>query len=97
MIGIPIGLILMFLYVVLVLLATVIASLVFANWYNHRFEKVWGFWQIILASMAMFVLFKLVTFTPFLGWVIMIMIACIAFGALVRNINWKREDQIAVT
>ncbi|HET7898176.1 MAG TPA: hypothetical protein VFL47_10910 [Flavisolibacter sp.] len=96
-IGIPIGLILMFLYIVLVLLATVIASLVFANWYNHRFGKAWGFWQIILASLAMFVLFKLVTFTPFLGWVIMIMIACISFGALVRNINWRREDRVAVT
>jgi hypothetical protein len=95
-IGIPIGIIVMLSYITLVLLATVITSLVMANWYNHRFDRRWTYWQIVGAALAMFVLFKLVSLTPFLGWLIMIVIACIAFGAILRNTNWKKERPIAV-
>jgi cytoskeletal protein CcmA (bactofilin family) len=95
-IGVPIGLILMATYVVIVLLATVIAALVFANWYNEKFGYNWGYWKITLSAMAMFILFKLISFTPFLGWLIMIVIACIAFGALIRNIDWKKKHTIAI-
>ena len=95
-IGIPIGLILIATYVVIVLLATVITSLVFASWYNEKFEYNWGYWKIALSALAMFILFKLISFTPLLGWLIMIVIACIAFGSLIRNINWKRNHSIAM-
>jgi hypothetical protein len=95
-IGIPVGLIVMFTYIILLLLATVITSLVIANWYNHRFSCNWSYWQIVFSSMAMFILFKLVTFTPFLGWFIMLVLACIAFGAILRNINWRRKQQVVL-
>ena len=56
----------------------------------------WSYWKIVWSALAMFVLFKLVSFTPFLGSLIMIVIACMAFGAVLRNMNWKRR-KIAVT
>jgi len=93
-IGVPIGLIIMASYVVVVLLATIITSLVFANWYNDRFGYKWGYWKNVLSAMAMFILLKLVSFTPFLGWLIMIVIACIAFGAVLRNIDWRRKHAL---
>lgn len=95
-IGIPIGLIVMTSYVVIVLLATVITSLVFANWYNEKFGYNWGYWKTSLSAMAMFILFKLVSFTPFLGWLIMIVVACIAFGALLRNIDWRKRHSVSI-
>ena len=95
-IGVPIGLILIATYVVIVLLATVITSLVFANWYNDKFEYNWGYWKIALSAMTMFILLKLISLTPFLGWIIMMVIACVAFGVLIRNIDWKRKHSIAV-
>ncbi|HEU4904369.1 MAG TPA: hypothetical protein VFT06_16295, partial [Flavisolibacter sp.] len=95
-IGVPIGLLLMACYIVVVLLATVITSLVIANWYNNRFAYNWGYWKIVSSAMAMFVLFKLVSFTPFFGWLIMIAIACIAFGAILRNVHWRHEQPVAV-
>ena len=94
-IGVPIGLLLMALYIVAVLLATIITSLVIANWYNNRFHYNWGYWQIVAASMAMFVLFKLVSLTPFFGWLIMIVIACVAFGAILRIIHWRHGPAVA--
>lgn len=95
-IGVPIGLIVMASYVVIVLLATIITSLVFANWYSDRFNYNWGYWKIVMSAMAMFILLKLVSFTPFLGWLIMIAVACIAFGALLRNIDWKKKHAVAI-
>jgi cytoskeletal protein CcmA (bactofilin family) len=95
-IGLPVGLLLMACYIVVVLLATVITALVIANWYNNRFQYNWGYWKIVSSAMAMFVLFKLVSFTPVFGWLIMIAIACIAFGAILRSIHWRHEQAIAV-
>ena len=95
-IGIPIGLIIMFTYILLLLLATVITSLVIANWYNHQFEKGWRYWRLVFSSLAVFVLLKIITFTPFVGWLLMIVFACVAFGAILRNVNWKRKPLVAV-
>lgn len=95
-IGIPVGVLLMLSYITLVLLATVITSLVTANWYNHRFEHDWTYWQTVWAAFAVFVLFKMISLTPFWGWLIMILIACIAFGALLRTVNWRKKAQVAI-
>ena len=97
-IGIPLGLLLIFSYVSLIVLATIITSLVSANWYNNRFQKNWGLWKIVLSAFGMFILLKIVTFTPFFGWLIMFAIACIAFGSILRNVNWrKRQANIALS
>jgi hypothetical protein len=95
-IGIPIGIILMVSYIGIMILATIIASLVIANWYNTRLENKWGFWQVVLAGLALFILFKLITFTPFLGWFIMLVIACIALGSILRNVHWRRHPGVSV-
>lgn len=95
-IGIPVGLILMMCYILLVLLATVISSLVFANWYNNRFKRNWTYWQITGSAFGTFILVKLVGLTPLLGWLVMILVASVAFGAIVRNINWRRSHKVVM-
>jgi hypothetical protein len=90
-IGIPVGLLLVLAYVSIILLATIITAIVVANWYNYRFNQHWTYWQIVWSALAMFVLFKLVSFTPFLGGLIMIVIACIAFGAVLLNIHLRKK------
>jgi hypothetical protein len=95
-IGIPVGLMLMFSYIALIVLATIITSLVSANWYNNRFQMNWGFWQTVLTALGMFILLKIITFTPFLGWLFMLVIAATAFGSILRNINWRRNQKIAI-
>lgn len=91
-IGIPFALLLIASYVILIILATIITSLVIANWYNEKFGYNWGFWRTAGAAMILFILFKLVSYTPFLGWLIMLFLACIAFGNIIRNIHWKRQQ-----
>lgn len=94
-IGIPLGLLLLFSYIGLIILATIITSVVVANWLNNRFNYHWSYWQLVMSALALFILFKLLTFTPFLGWFIMMVLACIAFGALLLNINWHKKSLTA--
>jgi hypothetical protein len=95
-IGIPFGLILMLSYIGLLILATIITAIVIANWYNNKFQQRWSFWQLVLGAFFLFILLKIVTFTPLFGWLIMFVIACIAFGSLLRNIDWTGKHKMAI-
>ena len=96
-IGVPVGLLLLFNYIILILLATVITSLVAAHWINNRFNYKWGYWKLVFAALGIFVLLKLISLMPFLGWFIVLLAACMAFGAILQNINWKRKQQVELT
>ena len=90
-IGVPVGLLLLFSYVTLILLATVIISVVTANWFNNRFDKHWKLWRISLTAFLAFILLKLVFMIPFAGWITMILMSCMAFGGILVNVNWKKK------
>lgn len=96
-IGVPVGLLLVFSYITLILLTTVIISGVAANWINNRYNKKWNFWHLAFVAFGIFILLKLVSLTPVVGWLIMILLACIAFGAILLNINWKGKQRLVAT
>lgn len=89
-IGVPLGVIVLLAYIVLLLLSTVITSVLGANWLNNRSATNWRYWRIVFVSLGIFIVLKILSFTPFLGWLILIVLTCIAFGALLQNINWRR-------
>lgn len=93
-IGLPVGIILIFCYIALALLATTIASVVAANWLNNRTGSNWQYWRMVFVALGIFILFKIVTFTPFLGWLILAALVCIAFGSILLNVNWRRKGAI---
>jgi len=93
-IGVPVGLLLLFGYIVLILLATVITSDVAANWFNNRLNKNWNFWAISFVAFGIFIILKLISFTPFVGWLIMILVVCMAFGSILMNVNWKGKRKL---
>jgi hypothetical protein len=49
----------------------------------------------VFAAFGVFVVLKLLTFTPFLGWFIYAVPACICFGAIILNIKWRRRIKAA--
>lgn len=97
LIGIPLGIFMVAVYIFLILLATIITSVVAANWYNKRTGKNWGNWQIIFSAFGIFVILKMISLIPFAGWIIMVFLVCISFGGMLLNINWKRKVQDATT
>ena len=90
-IGVPVGLIALFSYIILALLATTITSVVAANWLNSRSRTNWQYWRMVFAALGIFILFKILTFTPFFGWFILAVLISIAFGSILLNINWRRK------
>lgn len=93
-IGVPVGLLLIFSYITLILLATIVISVVTANWINNRYNKKWNFWRLSFVAFGIFILLKLVFLTPIVGWLILILLACIAFGGILININWKGKQRL---
>lgn len=96
-IGVPVGLLLLFNYIILILLATVITSLVAAHWINNHFNYKWGYWKLVFAALGIFIVLKLISLMPFMGWFIVLLAICMAFGAILQNINWKRKQQVELT
>jgi hypothetical protein len=97
-IGVPVGLILMFGYIALILLASIITSLIIAHWFNNRNNYNWKYWKLVVVAFGIFVLLKLISTTPFVGWLIISLTTCMAFGGILLNINWKRKkSEIPIT
>jgi hypothetical protein len=97
LIGVPVGLLLVFFYIILLLLSSAITSVVAANWMNNRNEYHWNFWHIAFAAFGIFIVLKLLYSVPFVGWLVMILLACISYGAILLNVNWKGYKTRAMT
>jgi hypothetical protein len=95
-IGIPIGMVLLFGYISTMILATVITSVVAANWLNTKYTRNWNMGQMVLAATGIFIVLKLMSVTFVFGWLIMLVATLIAFGAILMNINWRRKQTIPI-
>lgn len=88
-IGLPLTLIVSFFYIASVLMATVISSVVIVNWVSFFSDREYSLIKMSGMGIGTFALLKILTFTPFFGSFLMIVIAATAFGALMMSIRWK--------
>jgi hypothetical protein len=93
-IGVPIGVLLVFGYITLIILAAVITSVAVAHWFNNRNNYHWNYWRLLFAAFGIFILLKLLLSVPFIGWLLIILLTCMAFGGILLNINWKRKQLV---
>ncbi len=91
-IGIPIALILLFAYIAIMALGTVITAVVATNWLNTYNKSNWTITQMVLVAMGVFIVLKLLSLTFVFGPLIMSIAALIAFGAILKTINWRKKD-----
>ncbi|THU39559.1 hypothetical protein FAM09_13730 [Niastella caeni] len=92
-IGVPVGVILLFSYIILAVFAGTITSVVAANWLNSRSATNWSYWRMVFVALGIFIIFRIVSLTPFFGWFIFALLVCIAFGSVLLNVNWRRSPQ----
>ena len=83
LIGIPVGLLVMVLFLFSVIFGRVIAAIAFAAWMERRQVAQWNTFRLMLASIGFFILFKLLNLIPFLGWVTVLLATFAGYGALV--------------
>lgn len=89
LLGIPLGLFILIAYLSLILLVIFISSVSVANWMNRLGKWNWGFWSICALALAVFMIINLLLMVPVLGWVVLGILSCLAFGSILLNINWK--------
>lgn len=93
LVGVPLGLILLFAYIMLILLATIITALVAAHWINNvYYASSWNTPRLIGTGFLIFIFLKLASLTPFVGPLLMLVMAFMAFGSILLTIRWNRKE-----
>jgi cytoskeletal protein CcmA (bactofilin family) len=97
-VGLPVGVLLAILYVTILLLATVIVALVAAHWVNNtNYNGTWSSRKIIFIAFGIFIVLKLASLTPFVGPLVMFLLACMAFGAILLQVKWRHNQPLSVS
>lgn len=90
LIGMPIGFIVVFLYGLTVLYSLAFAAMAVAGWFGSRSGKEWKRYTLFGVSILVFIVLRLISLVPILGWIVGIVIVLIAFGGLISGLK-KRE------
>ena len=91
-VGIPLGILALISYVTVLLLGTVIVSLIATHWINNTYYHAsWRTSRIIFMAFGAFIFLKLASLTPFVGPLVMLLLACMAFGGILQTARWKRR------
>lgn len=91
-IGIPLAILMLIIYITLLLLGTILFSVLLTLWANSWYKKNWGFWKSVWMALGIFILLKLVSLTPFVGWLISLVAMCIAFGSILVILRSGRNN-----
>ena len=92
LVGIPIGLLIMAFFVFSVIFGRVITAMAFAAWMERRQAASWSTGRFILAAMGLFVVIKLVSLIPFIGWITVLLATLAGYGALVTALLEGRRS-----
>ncbi|HVW59220.1 MAG TPA: hypothetical protein VHC48_04265 [Puia sp.] len=92
LVGAPLGLALLLTYIFVLLTCGSITAVVASHWLGY----VMGadgrrFWEYVWIALGFFVLLRLILSIPFFGWILFPLLVCIAFGALLSSVRWKRR------
>jgi hypothetical protein len=74
--------------VILAVLATAITAIIAANWINRVYNgSEWSVTRIVFVAFGIFVLLKLMTLTPVIGPLLMVIMICLAFGSILISLR----------
>ncbi|SHF40019.1 hypothetical protein [Pedobacter caeni] len=94
LIGLPLGILILTAYIVLILLGSFIASVSAANWMNGITKGDWKFWTLSLVALVIFLIINFLLMLPVVGWIVLGILSCLAFGGILANVSWKGINKI---
>jgi len=62
--------------------------MVLARWFDRRFDRPWGTWMFILASVVFYILLRLLGYIPIIGWLLCAVVVLAGLGAFITA-KWK--------
>lgn len=89
--GAPLGLALLLVYIFVLLTCGSITAVVASHWFGYVMGANGRFWEQVWIALGFFVLLRLIFSIPFFGWILFPLLVCIAFGALLSSVRWKRQ------
>ncbi len=87
-VGIPVGILLMAVFVFSLIFGRIIAAMAFAAWMERRRVSEWSTGRLMLVSIGFYVAIKLVSLVPFVGWLVVSLAVMAGYGAVVLGI-WR--------
>ena len=91
-IGIPISLFLLSFYLFSVLFGHLVGALLLTQYLEKRNGQPWGYWKTSFIALGFAIVIRLLTFIPFLGFLIAFLVMAIAYGLLAYTI-WRRRNE----
>ena len=92
LIGIPIGLFLIAVFIFSVLFGHLVGALLLTYYLEKRNGQPWGYWKTSFIALAFAIVIRLLTFIPLLGSLIAFLVMAIAYGLLAYTL-WQRRNQ----
>ncbi|HVU53826.1 MAG TPA: hypothetical protein VHD83_02170 [Puia sp.] len=93
LVAMPVGFIVLAVYVLVLLTCCSISSLVAAHWFSSLMGSNGKFWEQVGMAFVFFILLRLVLTIPLFGWVLYPILICIACGALLLAVRWRRKTR----
>jgi len=86
-IGIPLGLFILFLFLFSLVFSKVVSAIVLARWLERRRFGQWGKAALFFLSLLLFAALKCLTLIPVLGWLVVLVLVCAVYGSIL-NAAW---------
>ncbi len=97
-IGVPVGLIALFFYIMFFALSGIITALTAAHWINRRQNYNWKPVRLIFAALGLLIVLNIAGMIPFFGWIAKAVAVMIAFGAILIHAGlFKDRETPAIT
>lgn len=88
LLGLPLGLFLLAVYIFSFVFASPLSALVFARWIERRRESDWGKGALFGAAFGVLVGLKVLSVIPVAGWLVLALLVCAAYGSLL-SAKWS--------
>ncbi len=83
-IGLPIALAVALMYVISIVFAKLLAAMVLARWTETYYKKKWSDIVVFFVALGLYIVLRLLTFIPILGWIVVFATVATTFGALLQ-------------
>lgn len=93
LVGFPIGMLLMVAYILTLVFSRIASSIVLAKWLELQWNTKWGNAMTFLWSMIAYVALKIISWIPFLGWMVHFAVILLCIGALMIT-KYRKWQQV---
>jgi len=94
LVGIPLGLLILSLFLFSLVFSKVISAIVLARWIERKRFGQWGKAAMFFLSLLLFALLKLLTLVPVIGWVALLILISAVYGSILTAAWTTNRDTI---